>query len=167
MDLEKIRVRQDLERMVINYFLMGKISEEQSNRIANYVDDVIGGGCFPEPVREGKIIAFPGVYKGTPPEPKTPREPEPEMSYGDCCEAFKDFKAGKARYLGMRIILAFCSLHIHSLEELAKTPVNKLLRIRGIGRKSIECIRADLESRGFTLGRDWDMVTREKQEEVL
>jgi hypothetical protein len=47
MDLGKIRVRQDLEKMVINYFLMGKISEEQSNRITNYVDEVKRGLYFP------------------------------------------------------------------------------------------------------------------------
>jgi hypothetical protein len=64
MDLEKIRVRQDLERMVINYFLMGKISKEQSDRIANYVDDVIGGGYLPEPGPKGKTIIFPTTYTG-------------------------------------------------------------------------------------------------------
>jgi hypothetical protein len=62
MDLEKIRVRQDLERMVINYFLMGKISEEQSNRIADYVDTVIGGGYLPEPSSKSKTIIFPTTY---------------------------------------------------------------------------------------------------------
>jgi hypothetical protein len=64
MDLEKIRVRQDLERMVVNYFLMGKISEEQSAKITDYVDNVIGGGCLPEPGFKSKTIIFPTAYTG-------------------------------------------------------------------------------------------------------
>jgi hypothetical protein len=50
--------------MVINYFLMGKISKEQSNRIANYVDDVIGGGYFPKLGSKSKMIVFPTTYTG-------------------------------------------------------------------------------------------------------
>jgi hypothetical protein len=61
MDLEKIKVRQYLERMVINYFLMGKISKEQSDKIADYIDSVIGEGFLPEPGQGEKIICFPGA----------------------------------------------------------------------------------------------------------
>jgi DNA-directed RNA polymerase alpha subunit len=50
-------------------------------------------------------------------------------------------------------------LHIHSLEELAKTSPDVLLKRRSIGYKSLVCIRTVLENRGFTLGKDWDMET--------
>jgi DNA-directed RNA polymerase alpha subunit len=50
-------------------------------------------------------------------------------------------------------------LDIRSLEDLARTPVNELLKHHNIGRKTIECIRAVLENRGFVPGKDWNMVT--------
>jgi hypothetical protein len=64
MDLEKIRVRQDLERMVINYFLMGKIEEGQSSEIIDFIDRTIGGGFLPVPSFKGKTIIFPTTYNG-------------------------------------------------------------------------------------------------------
>jgi len=64
MDLEKIRVKKDLERMVINYRITGDITEEQSEKICNFIDGTIGGGNYPKPGRgEYKsIIQFPTKY---------------------------------------------------------------------------------------------------------
>jgi hypothetical protein len=68
MDAVKIRVRQDLERMVINYFLRGDITEDQSARICDCIDNAIGGGNLPEPYRGNKqgraVIPFPTTYTG-------------------------------------------------------------------------------------------------------
>jgi len=65
MELQKIRVRKDLERMVINYFLRGEITEEQSARICDYVDKTIGGGNYPKLYRaNNSIIYFPTTYTG-------------------------------------------------------------------------------------------------------
>jgi len=79
MDLQKIRVRQDLERMVTNYFLRGEISEEQSNQICTQLDRIIGGGFIPKPGRgdHAKVITFPmSLYKGKPEKENPPEEKE-------------------------------------------------------------------------------------------
>jgi hypothetical protein len=61
MDLQKIRIRQDLERMVINYRITGDITDEQSEAICNFIDTQIGGGEFSQPGTVGRrIIPFPG-----------------------------------------------------------------------------------------------------------
>ena len=68
MDLKKIRVRQDLERMVTNYFLMGEIGEKETGEIIDFIDRAIGGGAPPKPCVERKIIIFPTAYAGRRPE---------------------------------------------------------------------------------------------------
>ena len=62
MDLQKIRVRHDLGRMVENYRATGDITEEQSALICGYIDSIIGGGFPPVPGQsEGlTVIPFPG-----------------------------------------------------------------------------------------------------------
>ena len=80
MDLEKLRVRKDLERMVINYFLRGEISEDQSARICDYIDNTIGGGYYPQPCRQKNghaVIPFPTSYTGPKENPEA-SEPEQE-----------------------------------------------------------------------------------------
>jgi hypothetical protein len=156
MDLEKIQVRQDLERMVINYFLMGKISEEQSRSITSHLNVVIGDGRFPKPEAKGNIIYFPGAWQEKPSEPpkapeirrKIPNDPVSLPPFEAHCEGFKGVDFGSAH---ARILWALYYLRIHSLEELAGTPASKLKLRHRIGRKSLELIQAALESRGFTL----------------
>jgi hypothetical protein len=150
MDLEKAQVCQDLERMVVNYFLMGKLSLEQSNSITSYLNATIGGGRFPKPEARGNIIYFPGAWQEEPPEQR-------KLSFSEHREGFKDVTFGS--YYHTRIMWMLYDLDIRSLEDLVRTPVNELLKHRNIGRKTIECIRATLERRGFVLGKDWNMVT--------
>jgi hypothetical protein len=87
-NLRKISVKQDLKRMVVNYFLMEGITENQCDSICNYIDKIIGGVNLPEPVqvRGCYVIPFPTTYTG---QPKTsadikqetkPPEPEPKKS---------------------------------------------------------------------------------------
>ena len=67
MDMEKIQVRQDLSRMVMNYVVRGSITEDQSARICDYIDSAIGGGNLPQPYisKKGRrIIPFPTSYAG-------------------------------------------------------------------------------------------------------
>ena len=65
MDLHKIRVRQDLERMVINYRIMGDITEDQCARICDYIDNTIGGGALSQPIKPKlSVIPFPTTYTG-------------------------------------------------------------------------------------------------------
>ena len=61
MDMEKIKVRQDLSRMVLNYYIRGKITEDQSARICNYIDSTIGGGILSkrtDPKKAGQLFPF-------------------------------------------------------------------------------------------------------------
>ena len=150
MDIQKIHVRRDIERMVINYFLMGKISKEQSNRIINYVDDVIGGGCFPKPEQRGKIIHFPAPAGTRAPDhaerPATEADPMPP--YPEYCDTFRKYGFDNFKYFHHRIFATLYDLRIRSLEELAKTPPEKIRR-RGIGPKTYEIIRSVLKSNGI------------------
>jgi hypothetical protein len=70
MDLVKLRVRQDLERMIINYRIRGDISEDQCDRLCHFIDTTIGGGEFLKPsVRKGpSVIPFPAKFTGAGPQ---------------------------------------------------------------------------------------------------
>jgi hypothetical protein len=87
-----------------------------------------------------------------------PEQPESKLSFEEHCEGFKGVRFG-AHY-HTRIMWTLYDLHIHSLEELAKTPPVVLLIRRSMGRKSLACIRTVLESRGVILGKDWDLAIK-------
>jgi len=55
--MQKIKVRADLERMIYNYVLLGKIENETAVRIVSFIDEAIGGGNLQE--TNGIIIDFP------------------------------------------------------------------------------------------------------------
>jgi DNA-directed RNA polymerase alpha subunit len=103
--------------------------------------------------REGNTIYFPGAWPREP--PKAPEQRK--LSFSEHREGFKDVTFGS--YYHTRIMWTLYDLDIRSLEDLVRTPVNELLKHRNIGCKTIECIRAVLESRGFVLGKDWNTVT--------
>jgi excisionase family DNA binding protein len=84
-------------------------------------------------------------------------KPEHNLSFAEHREAFKDVLLEYPKGMRTRIIQVLYNIHIHSLEELAKTPASILLNKRNIGCKSLKCIRTVLENRGFTLGKDWDI----------
>jgi hypothetical protein len=107
--------------------------------------------------REGNIIYFPGAWREEIPEPpKAPEEP-PLPSFEEHCEGFEGATFGSIS-IHSRIIWALYYLRIHSLDDLSRTPVSKLRLRNRIGLKNLECILAVLESRGYALGKDWDMV---------
>jgi len=58
MDIEKIAVRNQLNRMVWNYCLMEKISDEIASKITACINSEIGGGDLKKEVG-GKVIEFP------------------------------------------------------------------------------------------------------------
>jgi hypothetical protein len=147
MDLQKIQVRADLERMVINYFLMEKISEEQSEKIVNYIDDVIGGGCFPEPDPGEKIIYFPGAWQEeqSPVPPKDLEPPHPHI---------RDYLYEQGVRFRSNLVWALHDLGAYNLETIAALPIRELESRRGIGKKSIDDLRAFLQSKGLDLKED-------------
>jgi len=63
-DMQKIQVKADLERMVYNYALLGKIENDTATEIVSFIDAAIGGGDFREIDGWGKIIAFPQKQSG-------------------------------------------------------------------------------------------------------
>ena len=54
MDIEKMKVREELNQLVWNYYLLRRLPEETANRIMAYINVIVGGG-----EREGRIIKFP------------------------------------------------------------------------------------------------------------
>jgi integration host factor subunit beta len=112
--------------------------------------------------REGNIICFPGAWREeTPDPPKAPEKP-PLPSFEDHCEGFSGADFGGIHH---RILWALYYLRVHSLDDLAKTPVSKLRLRNRIGRKSLERILAALESRGYAPGKDWDVIAGAKRHE--
>ena len=106
MDMEKIRVRQDLERMVINYYIQGNITGEQSAKLCDFIDNTIGGGYFPKPgEHHGRaVIPFPTAYTGAEePKQEEPQEPpaKPQEIYAPygvpLPEGVKDFREALQR----------------------------------------------------------------------
>jgi hypothetical protein len=77
MNLEKIKVRNDLKRMVYNYVLAGKIGDSQADQITGFIDNAIGGGELE--LETGKVLNFPGEWQGREPpvrKPEPPPKPE-------------------------------------------------------------------------------------------
>jgi hypothetical protein len=96
---------------------------------------------------ERKIIPFP-ARNAIERKQEPPKAPEQrKVSLEEHCEGFKGVQFGA--YYHTRIIYALYDLHIHSLEELVKTPPDELSKHRGIGAKTFEIIRSVLESNGI------------------
>jgi hypothetical protein len=148
MDMQKIQVRADLERMVYNYALLGKIENDTADKIVSFIDLTIGGGDLPEPC--GKVIAFPVPATGEQPEPAE-KEPYSESFdderklWTEWCKNFKGIEFGDTQYRRLTILRALYALKINSIGELAKTPMDKIKKQRGIGKKSLAIIRSVIE----------------------
>jgi hypothetical protein len=149
MDIQKIQSRANLERMVYNYALLGKIENDTATKIVSFIGNMIGGGEPPR--RESNIIYFPapaGMQAPDPAEHSAPYE-EPRLSFAEHCEAFRSVDFG-GNPTGGRILWALYRNRIHSIEELARTPATNLLDCRRIGQKTLGRIRAALESKGIS-----------------
>jgi hypothetical protein len=97
--------------------------------------------------REGNIIYFPGAWQDEPPEPPKALE-EPMPPFAEYRDTFR--KLGiTAPHKHEMIYYSLYYHRIRSLEELAKTPPEKIHR-RGMGPKTYEMIRNVLESNGIT-----------------
>ncbi|GHU14195.1 hypothetical protein FACS1894161_4740 [Spirochaetia bacterium] len=107
---------------------------------------------------KGKIISFPEKWKGNaaPTKPEAPNCGKPMPSYSEYRAAFSHVVNFK--HLQTRILWALYNLRIRSLEDLAKTPPNKIMYQRNTGKKTLEAIRAVLESNGLLAGSEWDIT---------
>jgi hypothetical protein len=122
--------------------------------IARFVEHVIAADEAPE----GKIIAFPTPAEAPTPdlsifgqESVPPAVEKPMPPYHEYRETFR--KLGfNAKNVSGRIVPVMYLLGIRSLEELARTPRDKL-RGPGIGAKCLTTIRNVLAANGIT--PDW------------
>ena len=100
MNKQKLRVRQDLERMVVNYRIRGDITEDQCGSICRHIDSIIGGGEWRRPVKcPGAVIQFPGSYAGAErSKPEIEKPLEIYSPYGEPMpEGFRDFREALQR----------------------------------------------------------------------
>jgi hypothetical protein len=165
MEMQKIQVRVDLERMVYNYALLGKIENDDATKIVSFIGLTIGGGDQPE-VR-GRIIAFPTPAGMKPPD--TAKYPQPNNdeeedddwpSYEEWRIAFKGVGFEEHGRMGEKILLSLYDYRIESLEELAETNPEQVRRRHYIGDQSLEAMRTVLEKNGFVPCREWDIYKR-------
>ena len=152
MNVQKLQVRADLERMVYNYALLGKIDNITADKIVSFIDLTIGGGDMAEP--RGKIIAFPipEAKQKNAGEDSTPKKPD----FTDWRKNFDDSGFEDYKFVGAKILWALYDLRINSLEELANTPPSKIMRCRNVGKKAIAIIKAVLEKNGLVTGGGWE-----------
>lgn len=159
MDMQKLQVRADLERMVYNYALLGKIENDTAAKIAAFIGHTIGGGNPPE-IR-GKIITFPVPAGAAQPAaatiaPPPPDEKEQRPPFSEWVSNFEGAGFDEYGRAGKKILLTLYERGINSLEELASTPPDAIRRRHYIGDGSLEMIRAVLEKNGFA----WEPARR-------
>jgi hypothetical protein len=150
MDAQKMSVRADLERMVLNYLLMGRIENREADQIISCLDRAIGYAPAPEEPRRGKVIPFPKAATGEGREHKKPPEPE-ETPWEQCQKISDELGLRDIKYLGSRILNAISKSGVKSVEELAELPLVELSKRRGIGEKAVSVIREALKSKGYAL----------------
>jgi hypothetical protein len=143
MDIQKMQVRADLERMVYNYCLMDRIKNSEADQIIRCLDGIIGP--MPEPQTVGKIIPFPKMEIGE----QKPSKPAGETPWELCKKISEELGLGNIRYLRLKILTAISSAGIKSVEELARYPLEKLARSRGVGERAVSAIREALKAKGY------------------
>jgi hypothetical protein len=129
MDMERFTTREQLNRMVWNYHLLGKIEKGTAEKIMGYIDLQIGGGYL-EREAGGRVILFPqkdGPYQ-RPQRVDTRAEPEKIE------KEFENVLRAKNLYLfGMDS--DFPKIGIKTLADCCDTSIEKLKKLRGVGDK--------------------------------
>jgi hypothetical protein len=143
MDIQKMQVRADLERMVYNYCLMDRIKTSEADQIISCLDRIIGP--MPESQAAGKIIPFPKMEIGE----QKPSKPDRETPWELCKKISGELGLMNIKYLGWRILTAIRYAGIKSVEELSRYPLEKLARSRGVGEKAVSAIREALKAKGY------------------
>jgi hypothetical protein len=153
MDLERIKIRQELSRMVYNYCLMGKIEAWKASRIVAVIDNEIGGGKFASHIQTsnwGKVYLFPvkrqgqdtPVYQAPTRGDNTPEPPRPDLR--DCLDKHGIRLRPSLEY-------ALKKLGAYDLESIAALSAGEITKQRNVGKKSIADLRAFLQSKGLDL----------------
>jgi hypothetical protein len=150
MDIQKTRVRVDLERMVYNYCLIGRIETNEADQIISCLNRVFFYAPTPQAAQRGKIIPFPKAGTGErEQEHREPSKPAGETPREQCLKISGELGLRNIRYLNHRILTAISRAGIKSVEELAGYPLEKLARYPGVGEKAVSAIREALKTKGY------------------
>ena len=151
MDIEKIKTRAELNRLVWNCHLQGRIAENTATRIMDYIDSTIGGG---EIAREagGRVIVFPKQNK-TYFSPWT----APERVDGNLERIIR------AKDLPLSFITKLPEIDIRSLEDCKGLTVERIEKIRGINEKTAARLHKILTAAYD--GESWAREMREAKKE--
>ena len=171
MNMQKMQVRADLERMIYNYALTGQIENDTADKIVSFIGLTIGGNDLPE--TQSRIIVFPAPPNTVAPDSvKIPQlldekeDDDEQPPYSEWLANFKDTGLGNYGRCSINIFKALYHLGINSLEELAKMPPQRFCDCRIFGLKSYLAIREVLHRHGFITGENWDKAARQIFSEV-
>jgi hypothetical protein len=145
MDIQKLQVRADLERMVYNYRLMDRIKASEADQIISCLDRVIGSMPEPQAAGPSKIIPFPKMETGE----QEPSKPEREDPWELSRKISEELGLSNIKYLSWRILTTIKYAGVKSVEELAGYPLKKLKKNRGTGEKAVNAIMEALRVKGY------------------
>jgi DNA-directed RNA polymerase alpha subunit len=148
MDMRKMQVRAELERMIINYSLMNRIETREADQIISCLNRVIGYAPIPQASRRDKIIPFLKAEAGEQ-KPREPSESAGETPWELCLKISEELGLREIKYLGYRILTAISRAGIKNVEELARYPLDKLAYYRGVGEKAVSAIKEALKTKGY------------------
>jgi hypothetical protein len=138
MDMRKLQVRADIERMVINYSLMNMIETQEADRIITILDSVLGR--MPARPAGQYIIPFPVAVK------EKPRHTESEPNYYSLARKIaEELGVAGLKYIGFRAVSAIASAKVRSVEELAAIPSEELALCHNAGYKVVNAISEALK----------------------
>jgi hypothetical protein len=138
MDMRKLQVRADIERMVINYSLMNMIETQEADRIIAILDSVLGR--MPARPAGQYIIPFPDGVRDQP-EPRIADYPPYSVSE----KIADELGLLGLKYISYKAIMAIKYSGARSIEELAAVPPKKLLCCRNAGDKVVNAISEALK----------------------
>jgi DNA-directed RNA polymerase alpha subunit len=162
MDIQKMQVRADLERMVYNYRLMNRIETYEADQIISCLGRVIGSMPEPQAARLGKIIPFPKVEIGE----QEPSKPDREDPWELGKRISEELGLWNIKYLGWRVLTAIRYAGVKSVEELARYPLEKLKKNRGVGEKAVNAIIEALRAKGHDITMACNECTKPEETKV-
>jgi hypothetical protein len=151
--MTKLKVGAELERIVLNYYLLNMIDSVETSRILHALNNVLG--CQAPDAGECRIIPFPA------PVPQADRKPE--HSYWPTAEArHQEQEARERRETRLKleaqglktkwnVYERLHNLGVDSIEKMNGVSEEDLLSCRNVGTKTVNDIKAFLQSKGIYL----------------
>jgi hypothetical protein len=113
------------------------LDDKQSALIMGLIDHIFPETAPAKAKQEGNIIYFPGAWQ-------EPPKPQPHPHIGD-------YLYEQGIHFRANLVWALQDLGAYNLETIATLSVRELAKCRGIGKKSIDDLRAFLQSKGLDL----------------